>query len=115
MTEELVKQRTHAQNNALHLYLSMVANELQNQGQTLQNIVKAIKKVEIIPTKENLKEVVWREIQKAILGKESTTFLTKHEVTEVYEVMSMWLAKNFGIDIPFPNDPDPAPLLNKLK
>lgn len=103
--------RTQNQNSALHLYLTWVARELQNQGQTLQDVVKAIKKVEIVPTKNNLKEVVWKEIQKVVTGKESTTKLTKHEVTEVYQVMSMWLAKEFKIDLPFPNDEDNAPTL----
>jgi len=115
MTDDtpITKQRTLAQNNSIHLYLSWVARELINQGQTLQDVVKKITKVEIIPNTYNLKEVVWREIQKALLGKESTTFLTKHEVNEVYEVMSMWLSKNFEISLPFPNDPDPAPLIGK--
>lgn len=113
-TEKTIgKQRTDLQNRAIHLYLSMVARELQNQGQTMQNVVKAITKVEITPTMQNIKELVWREIQKTMFEKESTTFLTKHEVDEVYRVMSMWLSKNFGIDLPFPNDEDISPLLDK--
>ena len=107
-----MEQRTEAQNNSIHLYLTWVAHELQNQGQTMQDVVKKITDIEIVTTKFNLKEVVWREIQKAQLGKESTTFLTKHEVNEIYEIMSRWLAKNFGIDLPFPNDEDIAPLKN---
>jgi len=107
------KQRTEQQNKAIHLYLSMVAHELCNQGQTLQDVVKAIKKVEITPTTHNLKEVVWREIQKTLLGKESTTFLTKNEVTQVYEVMAMWLAREFQIDVPFPVDEQLA--IDKMK
>ena len=86
------------------MYLTWVARELCNQGQTLQNVVAKINKVEITPTPQNLKEIVWREIQKTHLKKESTTFLTKHEVDEIYGIMSMWLSKNFGIDLPFPND-----------
>lgn len=104
MSEHIPKQRTDAQNKSLHLYLSMVAQELCNQGQTMQDVVKKISKVEIVPTTYNLKEIVWREIQKAHLGKESTTELTKLEVNEVYEIMSMWLSKHFGIDIPWPTD-----------
>lgn len=104
------KQRTEKQNNALHLYLTQVAGELDRNGHTLQDIVKKITKVEIVPTMHNIKEVVWREIQKAQLGKESTTFLTKHEVTQVYEVMNKWLGTYFEIHIPFPNDDDEAPL-----
>lgn len=114
MSDYITKQRTEQQNRALHKYLSMVAQELQNQGQTMQDVVKKITKVEIIPTTYNLKEIVWREIQKVHLGKESTTELTKLEVNEVYDIMSMWLSKNFGIDIPFPNDDDPAPLRDKI-
>lgn len=104
-----MKQRTSQQNKSLHLYLSQVAHELQNQGQTMQDVVKAIKKVEIVPTGKNLKELVWREIQKALLNKESTTELTKHEVDEVYEVMNKWLGQNFEIHIPFPSDPERIP------
>lgn len=115
MSEDTIiaKQRTEQQNKAIHLYLTWVARELQNQGQTMQNVVKAITKVEITPTMQNIKELVWREIQKTMFEKESTTFLTKHEVDEVYRVMSMWLSKNFGIDLPFPNDEDISPLLDK--
>ena len=108
------KQRTELQNRAIHLYLTWVARELSNQGQTMQNVVKAITKVEITPTMQNVKEMIWREIQKTMFKKESTTFLTKHEVTQVYEVMSMWLSKNFQIDLPFPNDNDIAPLKDKI-
>lgn len=98
------KQRTIPQNSALHLYLTQVANELDRQGHTLQDVVKAIRKVEIKPTMHNIKEVVWREIQKAQLGKDSTTFLTKTEIDEVYDVMNKWLGLNFEIHIPFPSD-----------
>jgi len=104
------KQRTELQNRAIHLYLTQVAHELQNQGQTMQDVVKKINKVEIKPTMHNLKELVWREIQKVHLGKESTTFLTKHEVTEIYDIMSMWLSKNFEISLPFPDSKEEAPL-----
>jgi hypothetical protein len=102
--EQHSKQRTGQQNRALHLYFTQVASELDRQGHTLQDVVKAITKVEITPTPHNIKEVVWREIQKTLLGKESTTFLTKHEIDQVYDVMNKWLGQHFGIHIPFPND-----------
>lgn len=106
------QQRTLAQNASIHLYLTQVATELEREGHTLQDIVQKITKVEITPTMHNLKEVVWREIQKAQLGKESTTFLTKHEVDKIYETMNKWLGTYFEIHIPFPSleDKDKAPL-----
>ena len=104
MSEHINKQISEKQMKSIHLYLQWVADELNQQGQTMQNVVKQINKVEIRPTKENLKEMVWREIAKTITGKDSTTFLTKQEVNQIYEVMSAWLAKNFEIDLPFPVD-----------
>ena len=112
--EEHPKQRTELQNRALHLYLTQVATELDRNGHTLQDVVKKITKVEIVPTMHNIKEVVWREIQKAQLGKDSTTFLTKHEINEVYEVMNKWLGAYFQIHVPFPNDEEISPLRDKV-
>lgn len=98
------KQRSNQQSKAIHVYVQMVADELCNQGQTLQNVIQHINRVEITPTKENVKQVVWHEIQKALFGKKSTTELTTDEVNKVYEVMSMFLAREFEISLPFPSE-----------
>lgn len=99
------KQRTIPQNSALHLYLTQVAAELDRQGHTMQDVVQKITKVEIKPSMHNVKEMIWREIQKAQLGKDSTTFLNKQEdIDKVYEVMNKWLGTYFEIHIPWPND-----------
>lgn len=108
-------QRSKLQNRAIHAYLTMVANELQNQGQTMQDVVKVITKVEITPTKENVKEIIWREIQKALYGKVSTTELTTDQVSKIYEVMSMFLAREFEIDLPFPSEEQTKNYLESLK
>ena len=107
---EKMEKRTPIQNNALHLYFEQVAHELKNQGQTMQNIIKKFEFCEIIPTKQSVKDIIWRPIQETVVSKKSTTELTKHEVNEVYEIVSMFLSKQFQIDLPFPNDPDEAPL-----
>ena len=107
MDKDLInqKQRTSQQNKALHKYLTLVADELDRQGHTMQDVVKKITKVEIKPTMHNVKEMIWREIMKAQLGKESTTFLAKQEdIDKVYDVMNKWLGTYFEIHIPFPND-----------
>lgn len=97
-------RRTASQNNSIHLYLSWVARELINNGHTLQDVVEKIKRAEITPTVENLKEVVWKPMQYAVLKTNSTRELSKTEVNEVYEPLSMFLAKNFEIDLPFPSE-----------
>ena len=107
-------KRTSSQNSALHLYFSQVASELEREGHTLQDVIKHINKVEITPTMSNVKEIIWKEIQKVVLNKKSTTELAKQEdIEKVYDVMNKWLGTYFQIYIPFPNDPDPAPLKDK--
>lgn len=110
--ERVTEGRTYAQNSAIHLYLEWVARELINKGYTLQNVIAQIKKAEITPTKDNLKEVLWRPMQMAVLNKESTKDLSKFEIDSVYQPLSMFLAKNFEIDLPFPSDDEKQ--LNKL-
>lgn len=108
------KLRTPAQNNALHLYLTQVAQALEREGHTMQDVLKHINKVEITPTMSNVKELLWREIQKVVLGKTSTTDLRKQEdIDKVYDVMNKWLGTYFEINIPFPNDEEVAVLKNK--
>jgi len=96
-------KRTPSQNNAIHLYCRMVADML-----TLNGIdVKAFpwkEGIEIEFTEAIVKDDMWKPIQKAILGKDSTTELTTAEVNEVYEVMSRHLAKTVGIDVSFPSE-----------
>lgn len=99
------KIRTGTQNRALHKYLTMVSDELSNQGQTMQNITQKLTMIEITPTMEGMKEI-WRAIQKSMFRKKSTAELTTKEINAVYDVMSMWLAKNFEISLPFPNVED---------
>lgn len=96
--------RTPSQNSSIHLWLEMVASELDRHGHTVQNIVEKIKRAEIRPNKTVLKEVLWRPYQIAALGKESTTELTKLEVDKVYEGLNKFLAENFEMHIPFPSD-----------
>ena len=105
MTEENKeeKKRTITQNKSIHKYFELVAEELCNQGQTMQNVIKKINKVEILPTRESVKVIIWHEIQKALFGKVSTTELSTGEINKVYEVMSAFLIREFGIDIPFPS------------
>lgn len=104
MNTGMEKQRTLSQNNAIHKYLDLVARELQNQGQTMRDVIQKLPELEVLPTTKTLKEIVWKPIQKASLGKESTTELETAEVTLVYDIMSMFLSKHFQIDIPFPSN-----------
>lgn len=102
-------QRTASQNAALHLYLTQVANALAKEGHTMQDVTKAIRRAEIVPTGAALKEVVWRPLMEIIHAKKSTTEMTKQDIDPVYEAMNKWLGQEFGIHIPFPQNPDKFP------
>lgn len=97
--------RSAKQNSSIHLWLTMVAEELDRHGFTIQNVVAKIRRAEIRPTMENLKEVMWRPYQIAALKKDSTTKLNRLEVDKVYEGLNKFLAENFdGLHVPFPSD-----------
>lgn len=101
--DKIPTKRTNKQNKAIHKYLDMVAHELQNQGQTIQDVVRKTDWIEITPTTIALKETLWRPIQEVVIGKKSTTELTTAEVNEIYAIISMFLSKHFEISLPFPN------------
>jgi len=100
--KEKTLTRTLRQNRAIHLYCSMVADELSGMG--LMHVYTGLKGVEleIRYTQPLVKEIIWKPIQNALFGKESTTDLTTVEVGQVAEHIEMFFAKQ-GIDLPFPS------------
>lgn len=82
----------------------MLADALDREGHTLQDVVKEIRKAEIRPTKDNMKEVVWKPMQEALYGTQSTTELTTAQVDRVYEAINFFISQRFFIHIPFPSE-----------
>lgn len=70
----------------------------------MQDVLKVIRRAEVRPTMTGLKEVVWKPMQVAMLGKESTTELEKSEVDQVFEMFNSFIGTNFHIHIPWPVD-----------
>lgn len=101
-------QRTPLQNRALHLYFQLVADALNNAG--LEKAV-VLKGMEIPWSKDSIKDDLWRPIQKALLGKESTTELNTKEIDEIFDVLNRHLAK-FGIHEEWPSIEE---IMNKLR
>jgi hypothetical protein len=99
MTEE--KPRTTSQNKALHLLYELIAQELNDHGLDMRVVLKP--EVDIPWSKETVKNFIWRPIQKAQLGKESTTELTTKEVQEVTETINRHFGEKFGLHVPFPS------------
>ena len=104
MTEKSSTLRTEQQNKALHLYFTLLAEELNAAGLTVQATLKP--GVELDWTPGLIKEVLWRQTQKALLKKRSTTELNKQqEIDLIYDTINRHLSERFpGLPhVPFPS------------
>lgn len=97
-------KRTLRQNASLHLWFSLVAQELNSAGLNVQQTLYGGIELDWTP---ELVKAVWRQVQKTKLGKESTTELTTKEIDAVYEELNRWLAQNCNIHIPWPSSEKP--------
>jgi len=102
LKDETINKRTLQQNRALHLYCKQVAEALNSAGYDMKKVIKA----DVQWTQLQVKELIWKPIQKALLNKESTTKLKKNELDLVYTTVAKLLAEKFGIDVEFPNKGD---------
>lgn len=99
MKEE--KQRTLLQNRSLHLWMEMLATELNDSGLTIEKTLTG--RAEIPWSKETIKEILFRQVMKAQTGKESTTELTTKELSGVCETLTRHLAEQHGLVVDFPS------------
>jgi hypothetical protein len=76
--------RTEAQNRALHLFFTQLADELNEKGFDMRTLIR--QEVEISWTPYSIKEYLWKPLQKALTGKKSTTQLDKYqEINLIYD------------------------------
>jgi hypothetical protein len=92
------RQRTLTQNAALHMFCQMLADQLNASGLDMRKVMKP--EAEIPWSLESVKEIMWKPLQEAIIGKASTTEADRVEYSHVYEVLGRHLAKTQGINIP---------------
>ena len=92
--------RTQRQNRAMHKLFREISQQMNEQGLTLQQVLRS--DVETMMTPKLVKEIIWKPVQKAMYGKESTTQLTTDEVDKVFDVINKHLGKH-GIHVPFPS------------
>lgn len=100
--EHTPNTRTSNQNRAMHKYFELVAEALDREGHSMQDVIEHAKKADIRPTPEAVKVVMWHPIQKAMYGTTSTKDLTTAQVDRVYEVLNKFLGEQFALHIPFP-------------
>ena len=95
-----MKRRTSLQNRSLHLFCQQLADALNTAGLDMRKTLKH--DIEIPWTMENVKNHLWRPIQKAMTEKHSTTEMDSAEPSQIYEVLNRHLGEKFGISVPWP-------------
>ena len=94
-------KRTIAQNSAMHKWFQHVADMINDAGYDVRTFFK--EHISIPFTPQIVKDEIWRKIQVVMFDKESTTQLTKPEVSEVEKVVARALAEKGIIPPPFPS------------
>lgn len=95
------QQRTLTQNAALHKFCQMLADQLNEAGLDQLKVLKP--GAEIPWTMGAVKENLWRPLQEAVLGKESTTKADRQEYSKVYDVLNRHMINKFGVTAPWPS------------
>ena len=106
------KKRTTSQNNALHKYFELIADELNDAGLDMRVVLKP--EVEIPWSKQTVKDYLWRPIQILQLKKTSTAILTIRDLDKVFETFNRHIGK-FGVCVPFPSIESLIDKLEKMK
>lgn len=92
--------RSGLQNAAMHQYFKMLMVALNDAGLDVRRTMRADVSV---PWNEKLvKELIWRPVQRAMKGKDSTTALFKMELSDIYEVINRHMSENHGVHVPWP-------------
>lgn len=98
------KRRTDQQRKAIEVYCRDLAQALNDAGWDQRAVLAAMREgVELPWSQPRAKDVLWREVQQAMLGKESTTKLDPKEVSRVYETLNRWTSSTLGVGVPFPS------------
>lgn len=93
------KPRTGKQNAALHVFCRLLAEALNERGITFNQFFK--EGYQVPWSGDIVKENVWRPMQRAVCGVESSTELTTTQLSEIYDPLNDKLA-DFNIHVPWP-------------
>lgn len=96
------RQRTGKQNNSLHKYFELLADELNEKGLDMRKVLKP--EIDIPWNKDTIKKYIWSKIQKIMFNTESTTKLKTNEVSQVYDVIHRSMVDKHDVFVMFPHD-----------
>jgi len=94
------KQRSLTQNASMHLYCTHLADALNDGGFDFRTVIKD--GIAVNWTPDLVKDYMWRPIQKAITGHDSTTKPERHQYSKIYEELNRHVSSKLGIFVPWP-------------
>jgi nicotinamide mononucleotide adenylyltransferase len=94
------KQRSIRQNSALHLWCEQIAAELNERHLDVRVLLEHHPEIEW--NREAVKSYLWKPVQKAQTGEESSAKVNKIDYLKTYEVLNKYLGEKFGIHVPWP-------------
>ena len=96
------KVRTSQQNKALHVFFKIVSDQLNEMG--AEFTYTGIKGVEMSLryTPTLIKETLWKPIQSALFGFDTTTKLDTKQINEVVDVINKFFSER-GVSVDFPS------------
>ena len=95
-----VQTRTARQNRALHVYLRLLGEALNEAGLDQRAVLKS--NFPIPWTSPSTKENLFKPIMRAMFDIDSTRKLAPVQVSQVYDVLNRRFSEKYGIHIPFP-------------
>lgn len=110
-----LKQISGSQRGSLHLYLSQVAHEANNKGLTLQDMVKVIKKLEIRPNTNNLKETFLKPYILSAYQLKSSENMSNQQIDESYDALNKLFSYYWQIHFPFPSNDEKESTLKNIE
>ena len=98
------RPKTDAQRNAFHVWLRLLAEELNAAGPDQRVVFEQMREgVERPWTLETCKDNLWRPLQQAMVKKAFTEELKINEHDEIYSVLHRWLVSKGFPCPPWPN------------
>lgn len=94
--------RTLKQNNALHKFFEIVANELNNIGEEFTYQGLSVDAISTMYTPDIVKNFFWRPIQIALFDIKSTTDLESKQIDKIIDVITKFFGEK-GVYVEFPN------------
>jgi len=98
---EVIKTRSNSQNNALHKYFALIAEQFNELGISYKftNIIGYT--VDIPWNLLLVKDFIWRPIQRTLFDIDSTTEINTKQINEIIVILDKHFAE-LGFEIDFP-------------